>query len=371
MAHRGVFAHLALRLSAHPENVATEALAYILRESPSALRALHTLAAQAVAGLPALALVETQAAGDDGAIPDLIGFDANGRSPLLAEAKFGAGFTSHQPVTYLRRLPDDEAGLLLVIAPARRLDMLWAELLRRVEPTEFSLGSEGAQGGFRWAAVDGSRTMGLVGWDTLLRVLNEAVTIAGDLQAQGNIDQLAGLAERMDSEVFTPLVSEELTGSQALRTLQLFDIVDAAVSKLIETDVASRSDAQGQPLGGSSGRGFSGKYLALESITCFLRVNWEHWAHELSTPLWLQVGYRGKPTAAETLHALRPLHGRVFEHTYCADVAIFLPTGVDLPDVVAAVVAQVTEVKMLLAAGLSDRVGLGAQAPPNTSSSTL
>jgi hypothetical protein len=67
--------------------------------------------------LPEITSIKTQGSGDDGGIPDLVAYDARGRSPLLGEAKFDAGLTDHQPVTYLARLPTDGGAVLLVIAP--------------------------------------------------------------------------------------------------------------------------------------------------------------------------------------------------------------------------------------------------------------
>ena len=87
-------------------------------------------------------------------------------------------------------------------------------------------------------------------------------------------------------------------------------------------------------------------------VTCLLRVSWPHWANDYASPIWLQVGFKkGQPPAAAALSVLRPLavSGRVFEHTGFADVAIDLPTGTDLDEVMAAVVEQLAEVGRLLA----------------------
>ena len=113
----GLFGFLATRFSAHPENVATEALAYVLRSSSPVARAFEDYVRR-VAPIPGGLHYVTQAAADDRAIPDLAGIDASGRSPLLVEAKFWAGLTDQQPVAYLARLPEDETALLLFIVPS-------------------------------------------------------------------------------------------------------------------------------------------------------------------------------------------------------------------------------------------------------------
>ncbi len=131
MQHDSLFGHLTGMFSSHPENVATEALNYILNHSSVAQRAFLQFVAQANVELPDTLLFRTQAVGDDDAIPDLVGTDSEARQVFLIEAKFWAGLTDNQPVTYLKRLPSQADGLLLFIAPALRFDTLWTELLRR------------------------------------------------------------------------------------------------------------------------------------------------------------------------------------------------------------------------------------------------
>jgi hypothetical protein len=103
----GMFGFLATRLSSHPENVAIKALAYVLRTSTPVSRAFEDHLRQVVE-LPTRLHYVTQSSGDDGAIPDLAGLGSDGSTPLLIEAKFWAGLTNHQPVSYLRRLPVDQ-----------------------------------------------------------------------------------------------------------------------------------------------------------------------------------------------------------------------------------------------------------------------
>ena len=89
--------------SAHPENLATEALNYVLRRTPSARAALIQFCAIGASLPPDLAF-QTQVAGDDQTIPDLVGTDADNVARLVIEAKFWAGLTERQPVQYLQRV---------------------------------------------------------------------------------------------------------------------------------------------------------------------------------------------------------------------------------------------------------------------------
>ncbi len=64
----GMFGFLATRFSPHPENVATEALAYVLRTSTPVSLAFEDYLRQVV-DLPAGLHFVTQSTGEDGAIP--------------------------------------------------------------------------------------------------------------------------------------------------------------------------------------------------------------------------------------------------------------------------------------------------------------
>jgi hypothetical protein len=131
----GLIAHLVTRFAAHPENLATEALAYILRNSGTARLAFLRHLSEFGPALPETLTFRTQASGADNAIPDLIGADEEGRQLVIAEAKFWAGLSDHQPSTYLRRLPADHPGVVIFVAPQARFQTLWPELLRRCGST--------------------------------------------------------------------------------------------------------------------------------------------------------------------------------------------------------------------------------------------
>jgi hypothetical protein len=94
-----------------------------------------------------------------------------------------------------------------------------------------------------------------------------------------------------------------------------------------------------------------GRYFAIGNITCLLRLSVHRWAHDRATPIWLQLGWRGDPPVPRLLDALTPLRAerrRVFPRSTFVDVAIDLPTGRELDDVVEHIVQQVQTVADLL-----------------------
>ncbi len=86
------------RFSQEYENIATEALAFILQSGESARAGLMKLLCGIAPGLPSLNFRTQQT--DSNARPDMWGFD--GIVPrVFIENKFWAGLTENQPVTYL------------------------------------------------------------------------------------------------------------------------------------------------------------------------------------------------------------------------------------------------------------------------------
>jgi len=93
-----LFGHLASRMSPSQENLATEALAFILNRSATMREAFRLLVGQTGIEVPELARFRSQAGDEQGNIPDLIGLDAKGVEHLVEENKFWAGLTENQPV---------------------------------------------------------------------------------------------------------------------------------------------------------------------------------------------------------------------------------------------------------------------------------
>ena len=115
------------------EEIVTHALGHILSSSEASRQALRDFLLTRDVDIGEIKRVETQNLGRrGGGIPDMVAYDDMGAERLLLEAKFWAGLTSNQPVTYLRRLPKDKPSALLFVAPPVRLEELWQELNGRV-----------------------------------------------------------------------------------------------------------------------------------------------------------------------------------------------------------------------------------------------
>lgn len=279
-AGTSVLAFLAGRFATHPENLATEALSFILSSSASARRALLDLCRQlGHQGVDDLSF-KTQSSNDDGSRPDLIGRAVDGNEPIIIEAKFWAGLTSSQPVAYFNALPIN--GLLLFVAPSGRAAILWTELLRRmgdaVERGETKMISPGS-----YAVQAGSRVLALVPWRTLLRQLHDACALAGETTT-ADIRQLVALCDKMDSDAFLPLRSEELTSNLGQRVYQFCDLVDKITDLLVARRLASVKG-----LRTSGGKGWYCRSMRFRGHGASLYFDARRWSKRGQSPLWLAL----------------------------------------------------------------------------------
>ncbi len=280
-----LFGHLVHNFSKHPENLATEALAFILGSSAVARKALANLLAPTGVALPADLTFVTQVAGSDQAIPDLVGRTPANEPVLIGEAKFWAGLTGNQPVTYLRRLADRADGLLLFIAPARRFTTLWAELVRRCNAAHLTAGEkQQVNDEFLYCQVKRGPVLALVSWRLLLASMGQALDAAGEHHVAADIHQLQGLCERMDSEAFIPLGPEEMTSAIGTRMIQFSDIVNNLTDLLVHEGKASIKGLKAT----ATANGF-GRYMRIGPYGCMLQLNYGLWSNLRETPLWLTI----------------------------------------------------------------------------------
>lgn len=295
---QSVLSHLATRFAVSPENLATEALAYVLDHSVIARQTLAAFASH-LAGIPSIDALtfKTQDANDDASRPDLVGKSSDGTTRLVIEAKFWAGLTAAQPVGYLKSLPADGA-LLLFVAPADRIESLWPELVRRLGTAGYSIGAETPAIGYGRSVRIGQQTLAICSWRDLLQSLHTAVEVAGEGVA-ADIRQLLALCDRMDSEAFLPLQSEELTSAMGSRITQFGMLVNDLTENLVASGYASVKG-----LRATAGNGWYGRYLRVKGHGCLLHFQADYWAHWADSPIWLRISgpdFKARPASGLAL----------------------------------------------------------------------
>lgn len=268
------------------EVVATEALRYILEQSESARKALEQMLRAAGVAVDSLTRFQTEAVGDEGERVDLVCYDEHGTERVLIEAKFWAGLTDNQPNTYLARLPEDTHSVLLFVAPAQRIETLWPELCRRAEEqhTLTVTSDVPVSGELRGVSIDSNgHKMLLTSWRAVLEQMESQTSLAEDRAAVRDIEQLRGLTERMDSDAFLPIHSDELGQEFPRRMLNLVRLIDDATQRATAKGWADTTGLRITPQWYGYGR-----YLRLRGIEAWFGINFQYWASNGSSPLWIR-----------------------------------------------------------------------------------
>ena len=339
-----LLAHLAGKLSSHHEDIAVEALGYILRSKP-AVGVLEGMLRDGGADVGRIASFRTQVT-EGQTRPDLVGFDGQeGGECVLIEAKFWAGLTDNQPNAYLERLGAGKA--LLFVAPELRIPTLWPELLRLAGVEDMR--SHPEETDFKSVTTGAGKRLMLISWRRLL----DRLEAAGDSQLRCEIQQLRGLADRHDADAFLPLRQEDSAPEIPRRLLSLRPLVDDATKRAVDQEYADISGLNVRPTANGYGR-----YLRLGGGGAWFGISSDLWARGSypDTPLWLRFWrWRGDPNEAQwpsTLTALGHLVRKdppsAFEHDGGVIVPIDLPTGVEYDAVLDSVVNRLREVADLI-----------------------
>lgn len=342
-----LLAQLSNTFNQHPELVATEALGHILAGSEPAREALRAILQAHKLDIGKIATVETEKTGDEGERPDLACSDQAGKERLLIEAKFWAGLTGNQPVTYLRRLRDTRAAALLVVAPSLRFEELWPELERRVSETDDIEWTEGGvDGELRWASTGKHRLLMLASWRHLLDRLAARTSAAGEIQAANDIQQLQGLADLQDSEAFLPLRAEQLGPEFPRLHTHLLRLFNDATDRIIETGLAAKKKMKKVKY--DSGQI---QYMELGGFKSWFGTNNDYWFKYRQTPLWFgfqQIAWREhEETILSKIAPLRLSDPPRFVEAKRV-IPITLLTGVEYNAVLDDVVSQLKEIAELL-----------------------
>lgn len=316
-----LLAHLTHKLTAQSENVATEALLYLLEHHSDAAEAFSGLVRRYQPDLPDITAYRAQDwAVADGAIPDLVGIDVQGRTSLVVEAKFWAPLTPNQPCAYHDRLSKDGPGLLLFLCPRQRAASLLAELTDRCEHAH-------AADGESVMDVGRGRRMAVTTWHGLLDELEHAMREAGNGDGLSDLRQVRGLVEGDDGQVFLPLESDELSGRIGHRLGQYMGLIEGVVADLQRDATA---DVKGLKLACRAGQAY-GRYFRLADHEAQLVVHFGYWANERDTPLWLMITLTAAHSAdllAATVSARNEHPPRLLERDGYLVAPLPLPVGV-------------------------------------------
>jgi len=346
--------HLARRFTVSEENLATEALTWLLTDS-AANKALCAFARAAGADLPATLNFVGQVGNPDTGRPDIVGTDDGQIERLLIEAKFAAGLTPQQPSGYLDRLGETAPGMLLVVAPTARLHTLWPELLRATPQLRDAAPSPSAPSAdaVPSLAVDSERMLALTSWRHLVSHIVEALKVSGNLSMAQDGEQLLALTEVMDSQAYAPVAPGDYGPGEARLVQQLSGLIDGAHEAVLASPHVEHAGRS------SHGRIFYGWYLRSTKTKKALWFGFlpRLWAQEGISPLWTQVKTSESWSRQRLAHALAPLHAPgqkgLFEDPWSFYVPLTLEPFLGEQATVADLLSQIEDLVALLDAAIA------------------
>ena len=278
-----LLAHLSPSFTSQTENIAVEALGYVLNKYSGSREGLDDVVRSGVRNVKPVVKVRTQASALDGTRPDLVGVDEDDAERVLIEAKFWAELTPRQPHAYLDRLPDDGPAVLVFLAPEDRIMSLWPELRSRTLRAGKTLSDVDAER--KCVSVDGTqRHLLLVSWSGLLDRMSARTRDEQD--AEADIRQLRGLADFAEEGRFRPIRNpREEFGPDSRHMRDMKRMIDAATERGIKDGWASRKGLNRTPRSYGYGR-----YLKLGGRVVWFGIHTGRWEQDGETPLWVDCG---------------------------------------------------------------------------------
>ena len=273
------------KLVSRSEEIVTHTLGHILSSSEASRQALRDFLLARDVDIGEIRRAETQNLGKrGGGTPDLVTYDETGVERLLLEAKFWAGLTSNQPVTYLQRLPKDKPSALVFVAPPGRLEELWQELKGRVSAEDcFDPSNEKVEREIRWCDVEEYRKLILTSWRYLLDSI-AAQASSAVAQTVNDIHQLQDMAELrgLDSPQRGPL-TPEFPRSLPL----LYELIDDTVERLIKRKLAEIPGGAYRP---TVHRAYSVRYMTFCGVkSSSFGIYFRDWRTYHHSPLWFTL----------------------------------------------------------------------------------
>lgn len=271
------------RFSQVNEDVATDALAFILHSSESARNGMMRFLRGIAPNMPSLRFRTQQTEGN--IRPDMWGYD-EAEPRVFVENKFWAGLTDNQPVSYLRQLAEyTQPTILFVVVPDAREQTMRQELTHRLQDAGISTTNRDTASDsiVHSVTTEIGPILALTSWTRLLSALE--LEVADDPSARSDLLQLRALCKAADSDAFVPISSAELSDQRIPAfILQLNTIVQASVDLAVTEGVLNLKGTNPQASAERIGRY---AYFGNERRAgLWLGIHFGLWKKHGGTPLW-------------------------------------------------------------------------------------
>jgi hypothetical protein len=225
--------------------------------------------------------------------------------------------------------------------------MLWDQFLQRCRQAGRELaGAVRLNSESRFGTLPDGRGSGLTSSRAALETMHAGLVQTGDTTAVADLLQLRGLTDRMDCDLFLRFTGEELTGSLGTRVVQLCEIVDRTVQRIVTSQIADTRNFKSS--GGKHGMYSQNFHIGDAGCRlCFFPTGWSKYGH----PLWIElVGDQRKQVAlnAKVAALVIEFPRRFFSDEKGAWFALEIPIGVELNEVIDNLIRQIRRVAVLL-----------------------
>ena len=276
------------------EDVATDALAHVLQNSQTARSALRKfLNSPTFEPLPERFWVETRVDTQDCGIPDLLLRDEDGVPCVIIEAKFTAGLTDHQPVSYLsylrRSLPKRRAAMLVFLVPESKKAHYEKKLRERCSNEDV-----------RWETNEITYPYVSI----CLKTWRECLAVLRAPEQHEDFDIFLRDLERMCS-VAEPDKFEEMTGEEiaviakpncnlAARVRNFMDLANEIARRAFTDSLKSWSKYDN-----AWGATWCGVYGKIANADAWIGVDTAAWSEYGISPIWLELQSKNRASALE------------------------------------------------------------------------
>lgn len=293
-----LLAHLYPRIKGSQEDVATFSLGYILEQSEALNKTFTKMIGEKLGlDLNEQLLYTCQDADSEHGRPDIAGY-SDGSLKILCEAKFYAGLTDNQPVSYLKRLKSENGEGLVFICPENRVVSLWDKVCKVAEENDF----HGAEINSHCVEY-GNIHMTIISWQEILATL-QVYASEHDPEKLGDVKQLDGLCAMMESEAFVPFGPEDF-GAEVARNIERYYKAFEETYKKVKADKTVEVDGKGSRLsafvdGYARGVVINGLYVSIN----YNKNLWKR-PSSIETPYWIFIQERdenGKPVTTDKVN---------------------------------------------------------------------
>ena len=303
-----VLGHLVQKFSALSqiqEDVASESLAYILKESEDARLKFEEIINFSCSCKDLL--FDTQIARQDKGRTDISGHDQNGHEVLIVEVKFFAGLTDNQPLGYLKRLHDvaTKTGAktcLVFVCPESRRQNVFNEINKRI--------LESGQTGYRpdsdhhsFLHEEYKITILVKSWDDVLFPIRSVLEAKLKRELVSDIDQIIGLCNQVEKAAFLPLQQSDFWPETARKICSYSNLADKVWDKLSTERIEIITDSETKTYIPTLDRqnatpqkfGYT-RYFNINPFCFALNVDYKRWDVEAGTFFWISCRPKDQQT---------------------------------------------------------------------------